>query len=77
MIPFRVSKQTKLGEILREIPNTDTRHPITLEECLACGELIGSGVPVIFVYIGAAPEDRKKNWFTGGTVPLHKECYVQ
>lgn len=86
MIPVRVPADARitLASERRHVIAPD--HPLAMEDCPACGlPLIGTpradggldmaAGPVVLVFVGIAPDDRKPaGWTTGGAVAVHEAC---
>jgi hypothetical protein len=68
MIPVRVPSD------LKPVLGSERRFQYAQGPCPACGDLLDEGGPVVLVFVGIAPSDRKGKYANGGTVAVHAAC---
>ena len=71
MIPVRVPSD------MLPVLASERRFPKADGWCPVCDEALDDGAPVVLVFCGIAPEDRKEGpgrWTTGGAVAVHSAC---
>lgn len=73
-IPVRVPADT-MPTVLDEPRVLPDGHPARLIPCAACAELIGVVRPMVLVYVGTVPAQRRPGGSMRGTgVPVHADC---
>jgi hypothetical protein len=76
VIPVRVPALAKPVLASDRVFDIAPGHPLSDQDCPVCdGPLVGH--PVVLVFVGIAPDDRKPAGFTtGGAVTVHEACTV-
>lgn len=71
MIPVRIPAD------LMPVLAGERRWPAANGWCPVCNDSLANGRPVVLVFCGIDPEDRKEGpnrWTTGGAVAVHAQC---
>ena len=76
MIPVRVPADAKPVLASERAFDIAPDHPLSGQDCPVCdGPLMGQ--PVVLVFAGIGPDDRKPGgWTTGAAVAVHEACAV-